>query len=390
MRILLLSDSFLPNLGGAEVVVHHLARVWGAQGHQVLVLNNFSDRVPEPGLPYLVRLLPVLRGSTRLGYHRQPFLAYTCYHLSGFLHAFRPDFISAHFAYPAGLWLKALAPGVPYLVTLHGKDLTKFEWGYRRQFNLDGLLRDVLLASSGVVALSGFARQAILELGVPERLIHGIPNGVELERFSAPSSVNVRAMLGLPADAELVVGVGRNHPAKAYEVGLKAFQKVASLRPRAHYILFGKEVESLAPQVQALGLEGRVQLCAPVFGETLVAVYQQADVYFSCSRAEVLSLVVLESLASGTPVVATRISGNEELIQEDVCGRLVRSEDPESMAEGLLAVLADPSYRARLKVGAQARVQAFGWPVIAERYLTALPEVARRLEPSQVRQEGPS
>lgn len=379
MRIVLLSDSFLPNLGGAEVVVHHLARVWGGQGHQVVVLNNFSDSLPEPGLPYLVRRFPVLRGSTRLGYHRQPFLAYALFHLSGLLRAYRPDFISAHFAYPAGLWLKALDCRVPYLITLHGKDLTTFDWGYRKQFALDHLLSETLHAASGVVALSGFARKAILELNVSPDSIHDIPNGVELERFRAPAPMNLREMLGLPSSSRLVVSVGRNHPAKAYEVGLQAFRQVAAEQPHAHYVVFGKEVESLGGLVRSLGLEGRVQLRPPVFGETLVAAYQQADVYFSSSRSEVLSLVILEALASGTPVVATRISGNEDLIVEGECGLLVRSEDPTSMASGLLKLLGNDQERARLREGARLRAQAFGWPVIAQRYLSALPAVACRL-----------
>ena len=107
MRIALVTCSFLPRVGGAEFVIHNLARHWTSRDHEVVVMNAASDRPPE-GAAYACRQFRVLRGSDRFGYHRFPFFGFVRRQLRRMLAEWRPDFISAHFGYPTALWLADL------------------------------------------------------------------------------------------------------------------------------------------------------------------------------------------------------------------------------------------------------------------------------------------
>lgn len=371
MRLVLLSDTFYPNVGGAELVVHQLACTWAQQGHAVTVLTCSGDQSVTPGSPYRVVRLPFLKGSTRYGFHRTPFLQYSLLHLQPLLDALQPELVSAHFAYPAGIWMKALRRSYPYLVTLHGKDITPFEWGYRQLYgNIDGLLREALTGARGVIALSSYIRRELETLGVPSALIHEIPNGVQLERFSTPVEGSLRARLGLTEETPLVLSVGRHHPAKAYDVGLTAFEQLSRRCADAHWLVVGKGNESLGAQAQARGLAGKVHTLEHLGGADLVRAYQQADVLFSCSKSEVLSLVLLEGMAAGCAVVATRISGAEDVVLEDQTGYLVEVGHTTQMAARLEQVLTEPGRRTRLRAGARQRIQAYGWDQIARRYLS--------------------
>lgn len=380
MRIALLCDTYYPNVGGTEFVIHHLAREWGEAGHEVCLYNMVSNQPMRPGAPYRVMKLPWLRGSTRYGFHRTPFRQYASHHLSLMLESFRPDILSVHYAYPSGVLAHEVHKrhGYPYVVTLHGKDITPFEWGYRRMYPLDDVLRTVIHDSGGAIALSRYLHSQLLELGIHDHLIHDIPNGVELERFAAPSPTNLREKLGLPGSARIVVSIGRVHASKAFDVGMKAFARIAEAHPDAYYLIVGREAPSLQADAEALGIGRQFIGHGPLFGPDLVAAYQQADVYFSSSKFEVLSLALLEAMAAGRPVVATRVSGTEDVVLDGQTGFLADVGDVDALSAHLARLLDDEPLRARMQAAGLARVQDYGWHTIAQRYLDLYQQVLSR------------
>src|SRR5215208_4052119 len=100
MRILVITTSFLPQVGGAEFVVHHLAQQWCRQGHQVCVLNAVTKVAVQRDALYTVRRFRTARGATRLGAHRPPYLWHGTWQLKRTIEQYRPDTIFAHFSYP--------------------------------------------------------------------------------------------------------------------------------------------------------------------------------------------------------------------------------------------------------------------------------------------------
>jgi glycosyltransferase involved in cell wall biosynthesis len=366
MRIALVTCSFLPRVGGAEFVIHNLARHWTAQGHEVVVMNAASDRPPE-GASYACRRFRVLRGSDRFGYHRFPFFGFVRRQLKRMLAEWRPDFVSAHFGYPTAFWLADLRQR--FIMTCHGGDITPFEWGYRRVHGIDGQLAAALNGAHRVVAISTYARTLLLDLGVAgERIVH-IPNGVDIERFRSRPPFDLRDRFGLPPDARVVVSVGRDHPAKDYGTGLRAFQAVAGRLPDARYVLIGRGSSRWQPLVDELGLGSRVVLCPGLQGGDLVGAYQQADVFFSCSVQEMFPLVVVEAMAAGRPAVVTDVSGSQDMIRTGENGLVVTPGRAGEMADALVRLLEDPQERDRMGRLNLERSLEYSWERVAGRYL---------------------
>jgi hypothetical protein len=228
MRIALLTTSFLPKIGGGEFVIHHLAQQWCRQGHDVRVINLVGDKTTHPEARYSVAKYNVLPGTTRYGYHRFPFASFARRAIARCLSDFQPDAISAHFGYPVSIWLYRLRPVPRHIITCHGPALNVTPTGPRQRYGISDLMAAALNCSSGAVAISTHARQVMVEIGVQPSKIIDIPNGADLERLARKvEGFDLRQRLGLPADALVVLSVGREVWAKAYDVGVRGFAAAA-------------------------------------------------------------------------------------------------------------------------------------------------------------------
>jgi glycosyltransferase involved in cell wall biosynthesis len=350
------------------MVMHHLAQAWHRCGHEVRVFNADTGEAASAAGQYTVRRCPVLRGATRFGYHRFPWGHHTAWATRRLLDDFRPDFFSVHHGYPGAVWASMMRPVPRYFVTCHGVELTKLPFGDRARYRIDGVLSRALRAAAGVFAISSMAHRLIAELGVPEARIHDVPNGVDLARFQRPSSFDLRAALGIPAGAPVVLSVGRDHPQKAYGDGLAAFAR-ARLPEGTRYVLLGKGVDTWRPLADRLGVGARVVFHPGLFGEDLAGAYQQADVFFLPSIWELHPLVLLEAMAAGCPAVVTDVSGAQDMIADGVNGRVVPPGDVDGLAAALTALTADEGLRGPMGAENRARAEAYGWDRIAARYL---------------------
>jgi len=373
MKIALVTVSSLPSVGGAEFVIHHLACQWSKQGHDVCVINAVTDQATHANGRYTVRRYRMLRGTERYGFHRFPFQWYAVRGLGRQLREWRPDFISAHLGYPTAHWLSLLRPMPRFVTTCHGGDLTPEPWGYRRVYGIDGMLRDALNASAAAIAISAHARQLMLELGVDDSKIVRIPNGVEWDRFQAKADFDLRGRLELPGRALVVLSVGRDHPAKAYETGLRAFAEVARRVPEAYYVMLGRGVSRRESLAAALEIRDRVRLCEGFHGPDLIGAYQQADIFFSSSVQEMFPLVVVEAMAAGLPAVVTNVSGSQDVVETGENGIVVQPGRPEEMAEALCRLLADGALRRRLGEAGREKARSYDWDTVSRRYLELAP-----------------
>ncbi|NLU23056.1 MAG: glycosyltransferase family 4 protein [Phycisphaerae bacterium] len=349
--------------------MHHLACQWSRQGHEVCVMNTITDKATHPDATYSVKRFRMLRGTARFGYHRFPFQGFAVRSIAALLRDFRPDLVSAHFGYPTGVWLSRIRPLPRYLITCHGGELTKFYWGYRQRWNIDAILRDALNDSVGAIAISSHARKLMEEIGVrPDRILD-IPNGVDLDKFKSRVDVNIREKLGLPADSLIILSVGRNHPQKAYGTGIRAFAKVAARAPQARYVIVGRWLEEWQPLVKELELEERVILCPGLYGDELIAMYQQADIFFSPSIWEMFALVVIEAMAAGLPAVVTNISGSQDAIHTGDNGIVVEPDRPDEMADALLQLIENAPLRRQMGTRNLERSKLYGWDRVSRQYI---------------------
>jgi glycosyltransferase involved in cell wall biosynthesis len=369
MRIAVITASFLPEVGGAQYCVHYLAREWARAGHEVTVVNTTSDSPPDPAAGYSVRRLGLLRGSTRFGYHRFPFRHWVTRQLDRILKNDSPDFVSSHTAYPTALWLAHLPHPTRFVLTCHGGDITTAPWGARARYGIDSELRTALGRAERVIAISRSARRLVEDLGVPPERVVDIPNGVDVDRFTSRVDVDLRSELGLPRGALLILSVAHNRPPKGLEVGVRAFARARERGLDAHYLIVGQDASVLTGLARELGQAARIHPQPPLTGDRLAAAYQQAEVYLAPSWDELFPLVLLEAMASGLAVVATDISGHQDVVRPGENGFLVGAGDVEEMARALLELGQDPSARESIGKTNRQRAHEFRWEEISRRYL---------------------
>lgn len=178
-------------------------------------------------------------------------------------------------------------------------------------------------------------RDWIVAQGWPAERAHYVPNFVT-ETKAAPVA---RATLDTPAGAPLIVALGRLHANKAFDVLLRAVERV----PGCYAWIAGDgplrtELEALAA---SLGITPRVRFLG--WRDDVAALYASADVFVCPSRHEPLGNVVIEAWAASKPVIAAASQGPRQLITEGVDGILVPIDDEAALATSIRSLLADPA-----------------------------------------------
>lgn len=191
----------------------------------------------------------------------------------------------------------------------------------------------------------------IVGQGWPAGRVHVIPNFAAVPP-DAPALD--RASLETPADAPLLLGMGRLHDAKAHDVSLAALAKV----PEAYLWIagVGPEEAKLKALAQALGVADRVRFLG--WRTDAAALYRAADVCVFPSRYEPLGNVVIQAWAHGLPVVAAESQGPKTLINDGEDGLLVPIDDADALAGAVQRLLDEPQLRASVAAEGLARVEA--------------------------------
>ena len=202
-----------------------------------------------------------------------------------------------------------------------------------------------------VANTAGLTRWILRQGLFPAARVHHVPNFAPDLAGAAPVA---RASLGVPADAPLVLALGRLHPNKAFDVLVRAL----SLLPRVHVLIAGEGPERAPLQALARseGVSDRLHL--PGWRSDTAGLLAAADLLVCPSRQEPLGNVVLEAWSASRPVVAAEAAGPAELIAPGHDGLLVPVEDPKALAEAILTVLDDPPHAAMLARNGRARYEA--------------------------------
>ncbi len=233
---------------------------------------------------------------------------------------------------------------------------------------------DVLVASTSV------ERQDLVDLyGVAPEKIEVVPPGVDTLRFSPrEDKAALKRKLGLPA-APLAAALGRLDARKGYDLFLRAAAQLLSAGDELAFVLSAgaaddpreeAEYGRLRRLVRELALGDRFRWLDVLRQEELPAFYGAADVFAMPSRYELFGIVMLEAMACGVPVVATRFGGPAEVIEDGADGLLVDPTDIPALAGALHALLRDPDRRAAMGERARKKVeQGYSWDAAARRHM---------------------
>jgi glycosyltransferase involved in cell wall biosynthesis len=355
MRIGFYTFSFLPIIGGAEVLLHGLAESLTERGHEVAVWAP-TVRGKDNRVAARYRLCRYARPSSKRFGVRQ-----TLPRLLLETWGQRLDVLHCHGAYPAGFVGAAFKrlTGTPLVIRPHGADILPGEW-IEREPRLRARMQRALLAADAVVAQGAALREQLERLGVPRGHLRTIHNGVHLPEAATPP---------LP-DEPSILAMGSLAPKKGFDVLLRAFSVVRRHMPTACLTIAGDgpEAPRLRGLADSLGITDAVAFPGLVTGQAKVALFNRARVFVSSSRREPFANANLEAMAAGRPIVATRVGGNVEMVDDEASGLLVEPEDADGMAKAILRLLTDRERAAVMGRVAWQRAGAFSWDAMVDKY----------------------
>jgi glycosyltransferase involved in cell wall biosynthesis len=264
----------------------------------------------------------------------------------------RVALIHVHSAAYGSFWRKsalcamALAFRVPYVIHLHDGRLADF---YQRACNklAKSWVRAVLRKAARVVVLSEHWRDEVHRIE-PAAQTTIIGNPVVVPASLAP----------LERPARTVLSLAWLHPEKGVFDLVRAIPVVLRCVPEARFVLAGSgDADSVAELARSLGVEHALRLPGWVNGKAKDDLLREADIFVLPSYYEALPIGLLEAMACGVPVIATRVGGIPDVIHNGVNGLLIEPRQPEVLARALIALLTDDALRIRLRQSAHEDVR---------------------------------
>lgn len=266
------------------------------------------------------------------------------------------DVIDAHYYYPDGVAAAMLALwfGKPLVVTARGTDVNLIpEYRVPRL-----LIQWATRRAQASVGVSAALVERLRGLGAEACRLHVIRNGVDLDRFQILPTLPMRAKLGLEG-SPLLLTVGNLHEHKGQRLVVQALARLRQRHPGARLVIVGDGPDRAALRALSVssGVGDAVQLVGTVPNAEMAAWYSAADVLVLASSREGWPNVLLESMACGTPVVATAVGGVPEIVQQSVAGRVVAERNATAFADAIDQVLHVRAERACVR----AYAEGFSW-----------------------------
>jgi glycosyltransferase involved in cell wall biosynthesis len=344
VRVVYFVERFWPLLGGVEVLSAALLRDLAARGHEVTVITGIDhEELPERDsyhgcAVHRLRLVPPIRDRDL------ETLVAVRGRVRALAHEARPDVVHAVFTGASIFYLKRSVLGdVPLIMSFHGS------WPMV-EFRPDAGLSHALSEAAWVTACS---RSALEDLREMTPVVAGkssvVLNGLDPASDAEPGPP--------PAGPPVLLVSGRVVFDKGFDVAVDAFAEVAAEFPGARLVVAGDgpEVEPLRARAAALGVAHGVEFRGWISPHAVAELVAETSIVVVPSRLEGFGLVALEAAHGARPVVAARVGGLPEVVEDGVTGLLVAPEDASAMAAAILALLRSPEDIVRMGTAARAR-----------------------------------
>lgn len=372
MRILLMPSSYPPVLGGLQTVAHTLALGLAEHGHIVQVVTNRYPR-SLPSYEVLenvrVRRMQFLYPRLSMLQRRRPdlfmaglyYLPTTIWALERLMRAFQPQIVNVHFPgsqNPFVLWLRRRY-AFRLVVSLHGHEIE----GYDQTSAWDQkLLRQILCTADAVTSCSRYLLDKAIALAPSIGIkAHVVYNGINLERFADKTAY--------AHSRPYILAYGRLTYNKGFDLLLEAFAQVCADYPELDLILAGEGEEKtrLQAQVARLKICDRVHFFGRATQEEVVRLLNGSVAVVVPSRTESFGIVALEALAANKPVIATKVGGLPEFMNNET--NCLVQPTVSGLITGITQSLQDDDKRGSLRIQNRTRAAAYAWPQVVQKYL---------------------
>ncbi|MSQ14924.1 MAG: glycosyltransferase family 4 protein [Dehalococcoidia bacterium] len=371
LKICIVASSY-PRFHGdiAGVFVRSLAEELHDLGHEIHILAPYSPLVApqfEAEIPVTHFRFAPLKRLHRMGYAEamindrelklRSYFLIPLYLLCGSLALLRLcreksfDVINSHWVVPNTplCLLPSRRAGIPIVTTLHGSDM----YLARSSFMVSLAARVSFAKSAGITACSEEMKDGAMALGAAPDSVHVIPWGVRAGIFKAGSGVRWRHTLDISSGRPVALAAGRVVEKKGFEYLVRAAPDVLRKLPDTVFVIAGQgeQLPYLRDLTRTLGIESSFRFPGLIPWNEMPAILNMCDLFVapsihdSSGNVDGLPTVVLEAMAAGKPVVATRVAGLPLVVRDRVNGFLVDEKDSEQLAEAILTLILDDEMR---------------------------------------------
>jgi glycosyltransferase involved in cell wall biosynthesis len=321
-----------------------------------LIKENFADNITiyKVGIHkkqlHFWRKTEVLEWLFKAGFHYKKLLRENKY-----------DFAHAFSGFPTGWLSYRSANKLPYIISLRGSDVPGEHARLKLDYKILGpAFKAIWKKASAIVANSQGLKNRALKF-MPSAKIDIIPNGVDTECFRPAQTTSESQKLRL-------ITVGRLSVTKRVEILIEAIDILnRQSKVRFKIVGGGQLLQKLKQIVTENNLDNIVELTGRIDSEEMPQIYRQNDVFISASKMEGMSNAMLEAMASGLPIIATRCEGVDELIDEN--GLVIENANAEEIAKAIKKLIDDPQLRNQMSEAARKQAEKFTWGQIADQYL---------------------
>lgn len=391
MNICMLTNTYLPHVGGVARSVSTFAEEFRRRKHQVLVVApDFPGRKPPRRVEAIVERVAAIQNFNGSDFSvRLPLAAA----LSARLDAFQADIIHAHHPFLLGETALRLAANrnVPMIFTHHTRyeDYTHYVGKDSPSLRLAAIHLSTEFANlcDGVIAPSESIARLIVKRGV-EVPVRVVPTGIDLKAFASGDGPAFRRKFKIPARSFVVGHLGRLAPEKNLGYLAQAVALFIKTNRNARFLVVGggPSEDTLKAVFAKHGIADRLVLAGKQTGSAVAAAYAAMDVFAFASFSETQGMVLAEAMAAGCPVVALSASGVREVVRNGQNGFLLPARTPAvKFADHLARLHASPTLRRTFVREARRTARNFSKEHCADLALAFYEDVRRETRRDRLR-----
>jgi glycosyltransferase involved in cell wall biosynthesis len=360
MKIAIVVYSFLPkNIAGTEMATYNIAKRFN--NHEVIVLTSLDKGLPSESIMdgFKVYRIPRPGKNNKIGVYLSAPLFWTLIFFK--VWQLKPNLV--HFqglsTGISGIPIKKIL-NIPYMVYARGSDV------YLSNPLIGILHKSILNNSSAIIALTDHMKKKLMES--TDKKIYTIPNGIDLDKFTVNENKKfLRKKLGISINKTIIIFVGRLHVVKGLEYLINAVNKVKNDNLKLFIIGDGTERENLEKLSKKLNIENYIEFCGEIPNEKIPEYLTASDIFVLPSLSEGFPNVLLEAMTCGLPVIATKIKGLDEIIEEGINGYLINPKSSEQIAEKIEFISKNKTIYKTISQNNKIRASEFSWDPVIDR-----------------------